>query len=714
MAGRTVDVTLRLVDKFTGGIQKSIQSITAMNKGTMRIAGDIQKAGDTIAGVGAKMTAAVTVPIVGAGVAAVKTAADFESSMSGVKAIMGEKWDDSLTEQAKHLGATTAWTAREVGEAMQYTAMAGWDAKQNMEGLNGILSAASAGGIGLAEATDVMVGALAGFGEGADQAEKYADIMTATFTNTKTDMLGLGESYKYVGSLAGTLGYDFAEVNTAIGIMGNASIDGSQAGTTLRTALLNMTGDSKEVKNAMKDLGISMTNNDGTMKSFSDVMHDMKKGFSGLTEEQKLFYANQIFGKTATAGMLAVINSTDDAYDSLERSIKGASGAAGEAASGRLDNLNGQLTLLKSAIESIAIRIGEFVLPYLKQFVEWAQRLADKLNGMSDEQLKAVLKNIALVASIGPMLIAFGKLVKIVGIVIKVFALVSKAGGFIAVITGPVGLVIAAILVLIGIVLLVRKNFDTFKQSLSRFSPVFDRIKAHIHSIKETFTTFLESTKGPREALAKFFEQTLVRAIGTAVGVISSIVGIVVGVVDGVLKVLTGIITFITGVFTGDWSKAWEGLKMIVNGIATAIGSFFHGVLDGILGIIQNIIDTVASIKLPEIPATDHTGRTIGTLPKMAGGTDNWVGGLVQVSERGGEILDLPRGTRIYPHDKSVAMARAEGRRMSGNNISVNVTGNNFTIREEADINKIGDAIARKLSMAVNNRGGWSFSGNMA
>ena len=712
MAGRTVDVTLRLVDKFTGGIQKSIQSITAMNKGTMRIAGDIQKAGDTIAGVGAKMTAAVTVPIVGAGVAAVKTAADFESSMSGVKAIMGEKWDDSLTEQAKHLGATTAWTAREVGEAMQYTAMAGWDAKQNMEGLNGILSAASAGGIGLAEATDVMVGALAGFGEGADQAEKYADIMTATFTNTKTDMLGLGESYKYVGSLAGTLGYDFAEVNTAIGIMGNASIDGSQAGTTLRTALLNMTGDSKEVKNAMKDLGISMTNNDGTMKSFSDVMHDMKKGFSGLTEEQKLFYANQIFGKTATAGMLAVINSTDDAYDSLERSIKGASGAAGEAASGRLDNLNGQLTLLKSAIESIAIRIGEFVLPYLKQFVEWAQRLADKLNGMSDEQLKAVLKNIALVASIGPMLIAFGKLVKIVGIVIKVFALVSKAGGFIAVITGPVGLVIAAILVLIGIVLLVRKNFDTFKQSLSRFSPVFDRIKAHIHSIKETFTTFLESTKGPREALAKFFEQTLVRAIGTAVGVISSIVGIVVGVVDGVLKVLTGIITFITGVFTGDWSKAWEGLKMIVNGIATAIGSFFHGVLDGILGVVQNIIDTVASIKLPEIPATDHTGRTLGTLPKMAGGTDNWVGGLVQVSERGGEILDLPRGTRIYPHDKSVAMARAEGAR--SNSISVTVTGNSFTVREEADINKIGDAIARKLSMAVNNRGGWSFSGNMA
>ena len=175
---------------------------------------------------------------------------------------------------------------------------------------------------------------------------------------------------------------------------------------------------------------------------------------------------------------------------------------------------------------------------------------------------------------------------------------------------------------------------------------------------------------------------------------------------------LTGIITFITGVFTGDWSKAWEGLKMIANGIATAIGSFFHGVLDGILGIVQNIIDTVASIKLPELPATDHTGRTIGTLPKMASGTDNWVGGLVQVSERGGEILDLPRGTRIYPHDKSVAMARAEGAR--SNSISVNVTGNSFTVREEADINKIGEAIARKLSMAASNRGGWTFSGNMA
>lgn len=712
MAGRTVDVTLRLVDKFTGGIQKSVQSITAMNKGTMRIAGDIQKAGDSIAGVGAKMTAAVTVPIVGAGVAAVKTAADFESSMSGVKAIMGAKWDDGLTEQAKHLGATTAWTAREVGEAMQYTAMAGWDAKQNMEGLNGILSAASAGGIGLAEATDVMVGALAGFGEGADQAEKYADIMTATFTNTKTDMLGLGESYKYVGSLAGTLGYDFAEVNTAIGIMGNASIDGSQAGTTLRTALLNMTGDSKEVKAAMKDLGISMTNNDGTMKSFSDVMHDMKKGFSGLTEEGKLFYANQIFGKTATAGMLAIINSTDEAYDSLESSIKGASGAAGEAAAGRLDNMNGQLTLLQSRMEAISIRIGDFILPYLKRFVEWVTKLADKLNGMSDEQIKAVLKNIALVASIGPMLIVFGKLVKIIGTVIRVFAMVSKAGGLIAVITGPVGLVIGAILVLIGIVLLVRKHFDIFKNALSKFAPAFDGIRDHINSIKGTVLAGWAVISPVLGEVLSWLGQSLVGAIGVAIGVISGVVGIVVGVVDGILKALGGIIDFIVGVFTGDWEKAWQGVKNVVVGIFTAIKSFITGVLNGIIGTVKSIIDAIGGIVMPKKGDSGKTGGA--AVPKMAGGTNNWSGGLVQVSERGGEILDLPRGTRIYPHDKSVAMARAEGRRMSTNSISVNVTGNNFTVREEADINKIGEAIARKLSMAVSNRGGWTFSGNMA
>lgn len=712
MANRTVDVTLRLVDKFTGGIQKSLKSITAMDKNTARIAGDIQKAGDSIANTGTAITAAVTVPIVGAGVAAVKTAADFESSMSGVKAIMGEKWDDSLTEQAKHLGATTAWTAREVGEAMQYTAMAGWDAKQNMEGLNGILSAASAGGIGLAEATDVMVGALAGFGEGADQAEKYADIMTATFTNTKTDMLGLGESYKYVGSLAGTLGYDFAEVNTAIGIMGNASIDGSQAGTTLRTALLNMTGDSKEVKKAMGELGISMTNSDGTMKSFSDVMHDMKKGFSGLTEEGKLFYANQIFGKTATAGMLAVINSTDEAYDSLESSIKGASGAAGEAASGRLDNLNGQLTLLKSAIEGIAIRIGDFILPYLKQFVEWAQKLADKLNGMSDEQLKAVLKNIALVASIGPMLIAFGKLVKIVGIVIKVFALVSKAGGFIAVITGPVGLVIAAILVLIGIVLLVRKHFDVFKQALSKFSPVFENIMVHLNGIKDTVLAGWEAISPVLGMFLNWLGERLVASIGITIGLISSVVEIVVGVVEGIIKVIGGIIEFLVGVFTGDWEKAWKGVQDVVEGIFTAIFSFISGIINGIIGAVKNVIDAIGSIVVPN---SGEPGTPTPTpVPKMAGGTMNWTGGLVQVSERGGEIIDLPSGSRIYPHDQSVAMARAEGRGMTSTSISVNVSGNNFTVREEADINKIGDAIARKLSMAISNRGEWTFSGNMA
>ena len=441
-------------------------------------------------------------------------------------------------------------------------------------------------------------------------------------------------------------------------------------------------------------------------------MHDMKKGFSGLTEEGKLFYANQIFGKTATAGMLAVINSTDDAYDSLERSIKGASGAAGEAASGRLDNLNGQLTLLKSAIEGIAIRIGDFILPYLKQFVEWAQKLADKLNSMSDEQLKAVLKNIALVASIGPMLIAFGKLVKIVGIVIKVFALVSKAGGFIAVITGPVGLVIAAILVLIGIVLLVRKHFDVFKQALSKFSPVFENIMVHLNGIKDTVLAGWEAISPVLGMFINWLGERLVASIGVTIGLISSVVEIVVGVVEGIIKVIGGIIEFLVGVFTGDWEKAWKGVQDVVEGIFTAIFSFISGIINGIIGAVKNVIDAIGSIVVPNSGETGTPTPT--TVPKMAGGTMNWTGGLVQVSERGGEIIDLPSGSRIYPHDQSVAMARAEGRRMTSTSISVNVSGNNFTVREEADINKIGDAIARKLSMAISNRGGWTFSGNMA
>ena len=292
------------------------------------------------------------------------------------------------------------------------------------------------------------------------------------------------------------------------------------------------------------------------------------------------------------------------------------------------------------------------------------------------------------------------------------FALVSKAGGFIAVITGPVGLVIAAILVLIGIVLLVRKHFDVFKQALSKFSPVFENIMVHLNGIKDTVLAGWEAISPVLGMFINWLGERLVASIGVTIGLISSVVEIVVGVVEGIIKVIGGIIEFLVGVFTGDWEKAWKGVQDVVEGIFTAIFSFISGIINGIIGAVKNVIDAIGSIVVPNSGETGTATAT--TVPKMAGGTMNWTGGLVQVSERGGEIIDLPSGSRIYPHDQSVAMARAEGRRMTSTSISVNVSGNKFTVREEADINKIGDAIARKLSMAISNRGEWTFSGNMA
>lgn len=310
----------------------------------------------------------------------ISTFKDFEQGMANVKAISGAtgKDFDDLTATAKKLGETTQFSAAQAAEAMENLAMAGWKSGDIIAGMPGLLDLAAAGSVDLATASDVTASSLAQFGLKADEASRVADILAATATNSKTDITGLGESLKYAGPLAGSLGYSLEDVSVALGVMGNNAIDASSAGTALRGMLARMSKqegltaeESNAVAEAMKKVGVSMTDEKGKSKSLLTVMQELRKGFSGMTESEKAATAANLAGQNAMSGLLAIVNASDEDFNKLEQAISNSAGAAAEMAGIKMDTLQGSLFYLQSAAEGVKIALGEKLAPYVRKLVDW-------------------------------------------------------------------------------------------------------------------------------------------------------------------------------------------------------------------------------------------------------------------------------------------------------------------------------------------------------
>ena len=376
----------------------------------------------------------VTAAITGLGTAAVKTAADFDSSMSNVQAISGASAEDmdKLRERAREMGAQTKFSAKEAGDAMGYMAMAGWNVQDMYNSLPGIMNLAAASGEDLATTSDIVTDAMTAFGLAADEtttivkdgfskevdnATHFADVLAKAASSSNTNVSMLGESFKYIAPVAGSLGYSVEDAAVALGLMANSGIKASQGGTALRTMLTNLAKPTDSIADAMDYLNISLSNSDGSMKSLKELMDNLRSSFgqckmpmeefqqqladieakyeSGdLTEKKynkaledltekaygaegalKAKYAATIAGKEGMSGLLSIINTTDAEYQSLIDSIYDADGAAEDMANTMQDNLGGQLTQLKSALEELAIAFGEILMPYIRKAVSVVQDL---------------------------------------------------------------------------------------------------------------------------------------------------------------------------------------------------------------------------------------------------------------------------------------------------------------------------------------------------
>lgn len=355
----------------------------------------------SIAEKGLKATGAIlagTATAIGAiGAASVKVGSDFEASMSKVAAISGATGDDlkALTDKAKEMGATTKFSASESADALQYMAMAGWKTEDMLNGLEGIMNLAAASGEDLATTSDIVTDALTAFGLSAEDSTHFADVLAQASSNANTNVGMMGETFKYVAPVAGALGYTAEDTALAIGLMANSGIKASQAGTSLRSIMSRMAKPTKEVQGAMDKLGVSLTDSNGNMKSLNEVMGDLRNGFAGLSEAEAAEMAAALGGQEAMSGLLAIVNASDDDFDKLSDAIYSCDGAAKRMADTMNDNLQGQITILKSGLEGLGISLYENMEAPLKEVVKETQNMVQQLqdafnNGGLDEVVSTV------------------------------------------------------------------------------------------------------------------------------------------------------------------------------------------------------------------------------------------------------------------------------------------------------------------------------------
>lgn len=326
----------------------------------------------------------------GAGIAdTVQTYADFEAAMSEVKAISGATSQEfeQLTEKANQMGAVTKFTASESAEAFKYMAQAGWDVREMMDGIDGLMALAAASGEDLGITADIVTDALTAFGLSAKESGRFADVMAQAASATNTDVAKMGDTFKYVAPVAGALGYSIEDTAVAIGLMANSGIKASQAGTSLRSLLTNLTRPVGQAEDAINALGISITNTDGSVKPLSQTLQDLRAKFGALTDSEKAQYAAMLAGQEGMSGLLAIVNASDQEFESLTEQINNSSGAAQKMADVMMDNLSGKFELFTGALDSMKMSLGEKFKPYLIEALEW---MTDKVPDVENALLTAM------------------------------------------------------------------------------------------------------------------------------------------------------------------------------------------------------------------------------------------------------------------------------------------------------------------------------------
>ena len=571
--------------------------------------------------------------------------------MSKVKAISGAtgKDFDDLRGKAREMGSKTKYSATEAGQGFEYMAMAGWGTKDMLKGIKPVLDLAAASGEDLGKTSDIVTDALTAFGLEAKDAGHFADVLAKTSTKANTNVSMMGESFKYVAPVAGSMGYKVEDVSLALGVMANAGIKASSAGTSLRTLMTNMAKPTDAMKGAMDKLGVSLTDSNGNMKSFKQVMDDLRKGFGNLKLEPekvkaelskldsqlksgaisqadydkaqqglmksafgaegalKAEAAATLAGKTGMSGLMAIVSASDEDYNELAKSIGNADGAAGKMAKTMQDNNAGAFTILKSAMSEAAIAINDRLAPTVKSAIKFIQGLVDKFNSLPKGMQETIIKIAALIAAIGPLTLVGGTLLKSIGGVMsalpgimgtlpKLVGLITSTGGAIkglatgtSLLQTPISGVLGILALLAAAFVLIYTKSKTFREAVNGLvSSLGKALQPVVKAIGDAFKQ-LAPVIGK---LASTIGSALAPVIKAIVPVISTVIGIISAIVTKIVQVLTPAIKTVISVVQTILSV----VEPILNGLFSLISSIFTAIKDTATTIWNGIKATATSV----------------------------------------------------------------------------------------------------------------------
>lgn len=573
------------ISRFQQGMSQVQRSLTGAQ-------GKFSKVGKTLSGTGAVMSAAITTPLVGIGAAVIKTGAQFDSQMSRVKAISGATGSQfsQLRKQALDLGSSTVFSSSQVAEGMENLASAGFTTKEIMKAIPGVLDMAAASGVDLGTASDIAASAIRGFGLKASDAGHVADVLAKSAAVSNADVQGLGEAFKYVAPVAGSLGLSIEGVSAAIGVMSDAGIKGEQAGTTLRMGLLRLASPTKEMSKLMDETGASFFDSNGKMKDMHGIVQTLITATKGMTDEQKANYLATMFGAEAVSGWMALINAGTGKLDSYTDSLVHSDGAAAEMSKTMTDNLAGAWQNFTGALERLAIEVSDVLKPALKSATEFLTKLVEKFSDLSPSAKLTIAVIAGIVAAIPPLLIVLGAMA-------SGFSAVAGALSFII---SPVGLVVLAIGALVAAFVAAYIKIEPFRQLVnSVFIAVKDTIVKSLTAVatfiqqklaqiqkfwNDNGAQILQAIHNVWDFMAPIFQASL----GASLAVIQGAWTAIKGVISGALNIIEGLVKVFTGMFTGDFSKMWEGVKQIFSGSIQIIKGVVSGAFSAIAGIVQS------------------------------------------------------------------------------------------------------------------------------
>lgn len=727
-----IDATLRLIDKFTPTLNKVNKAIREQEKQNKRLSRSIESRGKSFTNFSNSLAPAA-LGISAAIAGGVMAFADFEEQVLSVGA-KSEATGEQLSvmkNQAVDMSTKYSYSAKEVASGMDAMAAAGWSVNNILQATEPLLQLASGSQADMATSADLLTSTMTAFHKEASQATDVVNKLLVTANASNTGVPEMTESFKYAAPIVSAAGMSFEEMATAIGLMSNQGIKGSQAGTALGGAITRMLAPTASAKEAMEALNLNFVDAEGKFVGMRSVIEQFGNATANMGEAQRVAYAKMLFGQEAVPGMLALVNEGTQKFDELGQQIMDSGGAAERASQMMNQGMGAQLKILRNNVMALGMAFGERMAPYIKRFGEFLKGATDFIRNLNPTVLDVALKFGFFVIALWASTAAIGSFLTSVSSVIvplgKLATGIQAAGSFSAFVgakfatfmnvvrplislfgnaSGALSTLLRGLLsfnpVLLGIVvavaivvMAVKRNWDMFANAFTtawtRISGALDGL---VSAISNAFSSMGANTSTFQAILgfiADIVAVVLVNAFENFVSVAVTVIDIVTAGITMAGGVISGVVGVVNALLVGDWAGAWTSAGNVVTSVLDGIKS----IISSLIGLVGELISNIANAasNLPVVGGLFNIGNN-------ASGTDNWRGGLTYVHEQGGELMNLPSGTQIIPHDESLKQMYSKGQAASskGVNVTVNKVAETIVVRDQSDIDAIADKVANHIA----------------